>query len=166
MKIFIVGFMGSGKTSCGKKISRKLNLKFYDLDEYVETNEEKTISEIFETFGESYFRRIEQKYLRQLFKKENIVVATGGGTPCYFSNMDEINENGISIYLKMSNKALFSRLADSAEKRPLLKNMDEQLLVEFIENTMDKRKKYYDKASIVIEALSININDLCEKLVI
>ncbi len=146
--------MGSGKTSCGEKIARKLSMDFYDLDAYIEANEGETISGIFKSSGEIYFRKKEQEYLGKLFQKENIVVATGGGTPCYFSNMAEINKNGISVYLKMSNKALLSRLAGSSDNRPLLKNINKEHLLEFIEKTMDERTKFYNKANIVVSGLN------------
>src|SRR5690606_34726901 len=115
--IYIVGYMGSGKTTFGKRLAAKLNMAFVDLDNLIEVTEGKTINEIFELKGESYFREKEKEIL-QTTVFVNTVVATGGGTPCFFDNMSWMNTNGKTIYLKMTAQALESRLKFDKNNRP------------------------------------------------
>src|SRR5688500_7831796 len=110
MKIFLLGYMGCGKSSAGKKLANKLGFEFIDLDEMIEKQYQKSVSEIFETEGENKFREYEHNCLKGLLDKENIVISLGGGTPCYYNNMELINTHGTSIYLKMSTEVLASRL--------------------------------------------------------
>ncbi len=160
MKIFLTGFMGSGKSSYGKRLARTMGFNFIDLDEYIESQENLKISEIFNKYGEEYFRKIEQKHLRSLLRKDDIVISTGGGTACYFTNMDEINSGGISIYLEMSNKALLNRLESSKKKRPKISNMNPEEMYEFIEKTMIEREPFYNKAKIKVNALGLDVKEL------
>src|SRR5215217_1973749 len=108
--VFLIGFMGSGKTFVGKKLAQLLKTTFIDLDEVIEKSEEKTISQIFSQNGEEFFRERESHYLKSLSERSNVVIATGGGTPCFHDNMKWMNENGITIYLKAKSEILFDRL--------------------------------------------------------
>src|SRR5688500_7926474 len=101
MKVFLIGFMGSGKSTVGKKLAQKMTLDFIDLDAYIEKQRQKTISYFFENFGEEKFREIERDALAELLEKDNVVISTGGGTPCFFDNMEKIKKNGISVYIEM-----------------------------------------------------------------
>jgi shikimate kinase len=117
-KIFITGYMGSGKSTAGKKLASELGYEFIDLDHFIETEYKQTIPEIFASKGEKEFRSMENNTLKKVLeKKKDAVVACGGGTPCYFNNMELMNNNGITIYLKMSVDALVSRLLQAKEKR-------------------------------------------------
>lgn len=149
MKFFLIGFMGSGKTYVGKRIAKELDLPFYDLDEYIQEKEGKSINEIFEKKGEEYFRQIERMCLRDTGIIGDAVVACGGGTPCYFDNLEWINETGTSIYLQTPVNILVNRLLHEQSKRPLIAGKSKAELEEFITEKMKDRTPYYLKADIV-----------------
>jgi len=150
MKIYLLGFMGSGKSFIGKRLAKKLDMDFIDLDHYIEQMEGLTISQLFENKSEKGFRQIEKKYLQSLSPKENTIIACGGGTPCFYNNMKWMNENGLTIYLKSSNRLLFHRLKQGKSKRPLLKNLSDNGLKEFIKMKMEERASQYEEAEIVV----------------
>ena len=155
MRIFLIGFMACGKTYLGRIIAEKLNYTFVDLDIWIEKEMKLSINEIFKTKGELFFRKLEKKYLSEITQKfKKIVVATGGGTPCFFDNLEFINKNGISIYLKTKEQILFNRLILEKYKRPLVKNKTKQELMDFIKKTLKKRKKYYLKADFTVSVSS------------
>jgi shikimate kinase len=164
MRIYLIGYMGSGKSSRGAELAAKLGFTFIDLDAMIEKEAKKTISEIFNDSGEQVFRELERTALRKTFKKNNIVVATGGGTPCFFDNLKEMREHGTTIYLKASNGLLFHRLALSKEERPLLKDLKDVELVLQIKDQMAFREPFYEKANYEIEALDLKANDLVKLL--
>lgn len=149
MKIFIIGFMGSGKSTLGKPVAREMECEFVDLDRYLEEQEQSTIADVFRDKGESYFRELERRYLMELSEKENLVLATGGGTPCFFDNMDMMNRLGVTVYLKQDPEILVSRLLKSHRERPLIKGMDRVELVEYISKELVRREEFYNKASII-----------------
>jgi shikimate kinase len=117
-KIFIVGYMGSGKSTAGKKLASKLGFEFIDLDHYIENEFGQTVPEIFKTKGENEFRAMEHNALKKLVLKENVVISCGGGTPCYYGNMELMNNHGTTIYLKMSAETLAHRLLNAKDNRP------------------------------------------------
>lgn len=143
MRYFLVGFMGCGKTYWGRKWSEENNLKHFDLDEEIEKQQQKSIPEIFEQQGEDAFRKIETAALKQFFKQDNFILSCGGGTPCFFSNMKEMNNAGVTIYLKSSPADLVLRLKDEKETRPLIAGMDNHVLEEFITDKLQQREPYY-----------------------
>ncbi|HNZ43738.1 MAG TPA: shikimate kinase [Bacteroidales bacterium] len=150
MIIFLTGFMGCGKSSIGLKLAQKISAPFIDMDEQIESRSGKSITEIFHSQGESVFREMEKEVITQLVKsRDNIVVATGGGTACFFDNMEVMNKNGISVYIKTSPELLFSRLKDDARNRPLLTGQKD--LKTFITKKLAERKKYYKKSKYIIE---------------
>ena len=149
MKYFLIGFMGSGKTYVGKQLAQELKIPFYDLDEYLEEKEGKRINEIFETKGETYFRQLERMCLRDFGIIGEAVIACGGGTPCYFDNLEWINEAGISIYLQTPVKILSERLLREQSKRPLIKEKSESELDNFIEEKLKERVDFYTQTSII-----------------
>ncbi|MFN8259220.1 MAG: shikimate kinase [Bacteroidales bacterium] len=165
MRIYLVGMMGSGKTTIGKKLAKRLLYNFYDLDELIEKREGITISTIFEQKGEEYFRHIEQQVLRETFKFGNTVISTGGGTPCFFDNINEINRNGVSIYLNTDIDLLMSRLVSGIKHRPLLKNKTNEELKEYLENLLSQRILHYKKAHLIFNAKDITTDKLLEVLV-
>jgi len=164
MRIFLVGFMGCGKTSIGRKLAARLNTDFIDLDDYIERNAGKSIREIFETDGEDQFRSYEHKSLMDLNNIDNIIVATGGGAPCFSGNMDLINESGLSIYIEMDPLSLANRLKNSTTERPLISGKSEEELLEFIKTSLQQREKTYKKSKITIQGLNLSLNLILKKI--
>lgn len=165
MRIFLLGFMGSGKSSLGKKLAKQLAFNFIDLDVMIERKAGLTINEIFENSGEEKFRDLEHECLKDSLNFDNVVIATGGGTPCFYDNMEMINNNGISLYIKLSTYALISRLFDNKAKRPLLKQAEnKQEFQKFIYDLFATREKYYLQAQMIVEGDKIKVNEIIEML--
>ena len=152
MKIVLLGYMASGKSTIGREISKKLDMKFIDLDDYISKREKRTISEIFKVEGEIYFRRIESLYLGEILNsKDSFILSLGGGTPCYSNNMELIlNSDASSIYIKASIKTLVSRLIAEKNKRPLVADLEDDKLIEFVAKHLFERRFFYEQASITI----------------
>jgi shikimate kinase len=161
MIIFLIGFMGAGKSSLGKRLANKLELPFIDSDKAIEEIEQLTISEIFEKKGESYFRTREKEWLQSLNEKD-VVIALGGGTPCQDGNIELINGLGTSIYIQMNVDLLANRLVSAKGKRPLIEKYkgkpDE--LKEFIRETLAEREVFYKQANIQFAGDNINSEKL------
>ncbi len=156
MKIILLGYMGSGKTTIGTQLAKKLYQDFTDLDEYIEKKENKTITEIFKEKGEIYFRKIEHTYLKKFINEnDTYVLSLGGGTPCYANNMNIISKETDlhSIYLKASVGTLYDRLKNNSSKRPLLAKLTKESLIEYIAKHLFERNIYYEKAK---HRISIN----------
>ncbi|MDR6968323.1 shikimate kinase [Flavobacterium arsenatis] len=149
-KIIILGYMGSGKTTIAKLLSEKINLKVLDLDKIIEERLNLSVKTIFETKGEIYFRKIEHQIFSELMKNdESMILSLGGGTPCYAENHLLLNGEGVtSIYLKASIETLFERLSDAKSERPLLSEMEEEKMKEFIAKHLFDRIFYYNQATI------------------
>jgi len=162
MKIFLIGYMGSGKSTVGNILSQSLKMDFIDFDRYIENGTSKTISEIFETEGEDEFRNLENKYLKEVLLMNNVVVSLGGGTPCFFNNMELINKSGISVYLEMSVYSLVKRISKTKRKRPLIQRMNTADLKYFIEAHLEKRKLIYSKAHHIIDSENKSPEQLAE----
>jgi shikimate kinase len=148
MKIILVGYMGSGKTAVGRNLAKSLGINFLDLDAYIEKELTASIKEIFATKGELYFRKKEHEYLRQVLQKEeSLVVGTGGGTPCYSGNMQLLTDTTPHVfYLKVSISGLLSRLQKEKEQRPLLSDISDEDLPEFIGKHLFERNPFYTMA--------------------
>tara|TARA_B100000809_G_scaffold184049_1_gene181992 strand:+ start:55 stop:564 length:510 start_codon:yes stop_codon:yes gene_type:complete len=160
-KIFLIGFMGSGKTTLGKKLAKKLDKPFFDLDVEIEKSESLTINQLFEKYGETHFRELESKMFRALIiNNESFVLSLGGGTPCIQSNMDLVKSSGASIYLKYNAGILASRLIGAKAERPLIKNLDETELKEFITNKLSEREPFYNQCKFTIEKNNVRVEDL------
>ncbi len=151
-RLFLIGYMGSGKTTIGKLLSKKLGLQFVDLDLFIENRYRKSVTQLFAEKGESVFREIEHKTLVEISEFENIVVSTGGGTPCFYDNMSLMNQSGITIYLKVSENELSKRLAIIKQNRPLVKNKNKEELRSFINENLSKRESFYNQASLIFDA--------------
>ncbi|HOG57784.1 MAG TPA: shikimate kinase [Bacteroidales bacterium] len=147
-KIFLIGFMGSGKTTTGKKLASRLSWKFIDLDEFIEEDKGMPVAEIFETQGEDWFRTVEAEALRTVAKADNTVISTGGGTPCFYENMEFMLQNGLTVYLRMTPESLARRLARSSAGRPLLKDIDKEELETYIRTKLAEREPWYSMAEI------------------
>ena len=165
MKIFFIGFMGSGKTYWGKQVSEKLRLPFFDLDEQIVSHEDKSIAEIFSTNGEEYFRLLEKEILHIITEShENFVMACGGGAPCYYNNIEYMNQAGTTIWINTSIETLFQRLVKEKETRPLIKNLSNEHLKGFIIKKFSDRKIYYEQADIIIDEDPVRLENLVEKI--
>ena len=152
MKIVLLGYMASGKSTIGREISKKLDMKFIDLDDYISKREKRSISEIFKVEGEIYFRKIEGSYLGEILNsKDSFILSLGGGTPCYSNNMELIlNSEASSIYIKASIKTLVSRLTAEKSKRPLVAKLEDDNLIEFVAKHLFERSFFYEQAFITI----------------
>lgn len=151
MTIFLLGLMGSGKTWSGTRLAERLNLPFVDLDEDIEQGEGAAIAEIFERSGEAGFRLLEREYLHRLAGLAAAVVATGGGTPCFFDNLDWMNKHGTTVYLKTPVALLYSRLLTAREARPLLREIPPSQLEAYLKDLLQRREPFYQKAQITVE---------------
>ncbi len=149
-RIYIVGFMGSGKTTAGKNLASLLGWTFKDLDKTIEEKTGWTIPEIFAEQGEAEFRRIETATLRELESCNRVIISTGGGAPCHDDNMEFMLTSGITIYLKLTPEQLCLRLADSKTERPLIKGLSEGELLTFIEGKLSQRQQFYERAEIIL----------------
>jgi shikimate kinase len=164
MKIFLIGFMGSGKTTLGRKLAARMNYEFIDLDHVLEKQVELSIAEYFQFFGEDSFRKMESQVLKKTPSPENAVISTGGGLPCFFDNMEWMKANGRVVYLKLAPKTLADRLEGGKEERPLLQGKHGESLVSFIEEKLADREKYYMEANIIADGLSLTAEKLEEIL--
>lgn len=166
-KIVLVGYMGCGKSSVGKKLALKRKFSFFDLDELIEKNENLTVNEIFSTKGEIYFRKIENIVLTEVLEiKESIVLSVGGGTPCYFNNHELFNQEGVvSIYLKATAPTLANRLLYEKNTRPLLANLSEVELLDYINKHLFDRSYYYHHAKYVINVDDKSIDQIVSEII-
>lgn len=164
-KIFLIGFMGSGKSTLGKKIAKQIGYSFFDLDAEIENDEKRTITEIFNCDGEKYFRNLESKKISSLKDNHNnLVVALGGGTPCFNNNMETIKELGPTIYLKYNPGILASRLLNAKTKRPLIANKTNEEVKVFVEELLRERELVYLQSSLRIEGNNITSNQVVDLL--
>lgn len=149
-RIYLIGFMGSGKSHIGKLLSLKMGYNFIDLDVEIE-KKGMSISEIFNQKGEDYFRQLESEMLLKTINSTKTVISCGGGTPCFFDNMEWMNRNGITIFLNPATEILVERLKLEKEKRPLLLNKTEDEIYYFIEQLLERRIEFYQKANFEIK---------------
>jgi len=156
VRIFLIGYMGAGKTTLGKTLARECGLTFVDLDWYIEERRHKTISELFAEKGEEGFRELERQMLHEASAFEDVIISTGGGTPCFFDNMEFMNANGITVFLDVRTPVLFNRLRVARQQRPILANKNDEELLQFIENALAGRKCHYNKAQHIFNADELN----------
>lgn len=159
--IILLGYMCAGKTTVGKTLAKSLNRSFYDLDWYIEERYHKRIPEIFEEKGEQGFRELERRMLHEVAEFEDIILACGGGTPCFFDNMDYMNSRAITIFLKASPEIILTHLKLSHTVRPLLQNKNDKELAVFIEQQLKERMPYYSHAHYTF---NVNILDDYNKI--
>lgn len=151
-RIFLIGYMGAGKTTLGKAFARSLGLTFIDLDWYIEERFHKTVRQIFEERTEEGFRELEKRMLHEVADFEDVVIATGGGTPCFFDNVEYMNQKGETVFLDVSQEVLFRRLKVAKQQRPLLSQKNDEELRVFIADALGKRLPHYSKAKHVFRA--------------
>jgi shikimate kinase len=164
MRIFLIGFMGSGKTHWGKQVAQRLSLPFFDLDEVIVTAEQRTIPDIFSESGEEYFRGKEREVLEDLVDKNtNMVLSCGGGTPCFFNNIEFMKKYGTAVWLNTHVDVLLHRLMKERVQRPLLKDIADDDLKHFIIRKLNERRMYYELADVVIDKEdAISMNDFIQ----
>ena len=155
MKLFLLGMMGSGKTYWVKKLSKKLKTGGYDLDFLIESHEERTIAEIFAEDGEEYFRKSESKILRWFGEKKSFVMAAGGGTPCFHDNMEWMNKQGVTVWIDEPIETLVERLKPEKDHRPLIKNLTDAELGDFLSGKLTERMPWYAQAKHRLQGLDI-----------
>ncbi len=149
--IFLIGFMGVGKSTLARKIAHKINYRFIDTDIYIENKFRTSVENIIGSLGIDAFRRMERDILLEITRLKKCIVATGGGLPCFYNNMEVIKKNGFSIYIYYSTDIIFYRLKNAKTQRPLIKGMDDLQLKTFIVNTLEEREVFYNRADCIIK---------------
>lgn len=160
-RIILIGYMGAGKTTVGKALAKELHMPFYDLDWYIESRMHKTVKAIFDERGEAGFRKIEYNMLHEVAEFEDIIISCGGGTPCFFDNIDYMNRQGETVYLKATPEVLYGHLKMGKTIRPLLLNKTADEVQVFIREQLAQREPYYSKAKYVLD---VNLLDDYEKI--
>ncbi|MDX2442794.1 MAG: shikimate kinase [Bacteroidales bacterium] len=164
MRIFLIGFMGAGKSKLGRSLANNIGVDFIDLDDEIARIHNQSISKIFEEKGESGFREIEKEVLKDWIKRDNYLMACGGGTPCYKNNMDLMNASGSTVYLDVPSEVLLSRLSNSKVNRPLIQGMTKSELEIYIDNKINERKPYYLKSKIWINPIETSLDTIVTSL--
>lgn len=159
-KIFLVGFMGCGKSKLGKAVANKLGLPFLDLDDLIEVKNQMSIPELFAAFGEDGFREREKQTLQEGAIANDAIIATGGGAPCFFDNMDWMNKNGVTVFIDTPVKVLADRLINARVERPLVKGKSYEELVVFIETKLEERRPFYSQAQVILKGVDLSADDL------
>ena len=156
MRVYLVGYMGSGKSTIGRELASMLGLTLIDLDHYLENKYFKTIPQIFAEEGEDSFRRKEQAVLHEVSTFDSVIVATGGGAPCFFDNMEVMNRTGFCIFLDVDTEELVERLTLAKIERPIIKGKSHEELADFIDGMMEKRRPFYEKAKYILKGKNIS----------
>ena len=162
-RIILIGYMGSGKTTVGKALSKETGMMFYDLDWYIESRMRKSVSQIFAEKGEEGFRKIEYNMLHEVAEFEDVIISCGGGTPCFFDNMDYLNQQGDVVYLKATPETLYKHLLMAKVERPLLKDKTPEELIAYITEHLKEREPFYGKARHILD---VNVLDNYDKIAI
>ncbi|MDZ7737539.1 MAG: shikimate kinase [Bacteroidales bacterium] len=164
MTVYMIGFMGSGKSTLGKRLASSAGWKFYDLDSRIEDKEGRTVADIFTQDGEDYFREAEAAALRNMPDDKDMVVACGGGTPCYKDNMDFMNKTGVTVYLKLDVETLAQRLMNARKSRPLIRGMAQDELLKYIDGLLAEREKFYKRSQLIVDGMKAEPGRLVELL--
>ena len=160
-RIFLIGYMGAGKTTVGKALSKEMGIPFYDLDWYIESRRHKSVSALFSELGEEAFRKIEYNMLHEVAEFEDVIISCGGGTPCFFDNIDYMNQQGQVVYLKATPEVLNNHLRMAKVERPLLKGKSPDELIAYIREHLQEREPYYSKARYTLD---VSLLDNYEKI--
>ncbi len=160
-RIILVGYMGSGKTTIGRQLAMALGISFYDLDWYIEMRYRRSVAQIFRESGEDGFRQMERNMLHEVAEFENIVLSCGGGTPCFFDNMQYMNTLAETVYLKARPNVLAMHLKMGKVERPLIKGKNETDLLAYIEESLAKREPFYAQAKHIVD---VNLLDNYDKI--
>ena len=163
-RIFLIGFMGSGKTTTGSQLARILGYEFVDMDQMIEDTAGMSVPEIFSELGEEVFRKWEHKILLELCKEEKLVVASGGGAPCHGNMMSTMKSNGITVYIKLPPSVIKDRLMLSKTERPLIRGKSEEELLRFINSLLGTRESYYNQAHYIVDGTKLDPESLASHL--
>lgn len=161
IRVILIGYMGAGKTTVGKALAKELNVPFYDLDWYIETRMHRTVKQLFDERGEEGFRKVERNMLHEVAEFENVVLSCGGGTPCFADNVDYMNEQGQTVYLKARPEVLYQHLKMGRSVRPLLLGKSPQEMETYIRAQLAHREQYYSRAR---HTLDVNLMDNFDKI--
>ena len=158
--IILVGFPGAGKTTIGNKLAKRLNRPFVDLDAAIEIHYKASIPHLFQQYGEFAFRKCERAVLKNILKQDSLVLATGGGAPCFEDNMDIMTASGLTVYIKLPKDMLVERLRHSHRIRPNTSYLSDSALQKYVEDTLPEREKYYNQAQIIVSGENLNLEEL------
>lgn len=164
VRVYLIGYMASGKSWLGKELASATVLDFLDLDELFESRYKVSILDFFEKYGEPLFRKLERELLHETMDSDNLVISTGGGAPCYFDNMDIILKSGTSLYLRMEIPELIGRIKGIKKKRPLLKNVSSARLEGYIRDQLVEREPYYLRANYVFNGPDYSVENIIKVL--
>jgi shikimate kinase len=165
MKIFLIGFMGCGKTHWARLLSQKLSFPFFDLDEKIVEHENKSVAEIFDNEGEEYFRLLEKDVLHLLSEShDSFVMATGGGTPCFYNNIDYLKKQGTVVWINCSTDCLYQRLIKEKSQRPLISDIPDDELKSYIVRKYSSRKIFYQQANVILPEEHVTIENMVSKI--
>ena len=164
MRIFLVGFMGAGKSVIGRRLASALNLSFYDLDSEIEAKYHTSVSSIFEKYDEQCFRKLETAVLQSFSEENGFVMSCGGGTPCFNGNMELMNSFGMTVYIKLPPNVLVARISESVKKRPLTQGKSEEELLSYVESMLRNREQFYSLAKITIDGEGLDKEELVEQI--
>ncbi len=164
MRIFLIGYMGCGKSTLGRRLAADMGIQFIDMDSYIEERNYKTVPQIFAEEGEAEFRKKERKALEELTEFTDVVIATGGGAPCFFDNMELMNQSGVTVFLNIDPTILAGRLLKSKTERPLIKGKSREELIAFIHESLQKRSPFYEKAALQITKPDVETDTVIEQL--
>ena len=151
MRIYLVGYMGAGKTTAAKRLANRLGLECYDTDHLFEEKYRISVDDFFKKYDEPLYRKLESQILKSTESLDNAVIATGGGTACFYDNIDWMNEHGLTIFLKISPKTVVDRVSHSKTKRPLARDKSIEELTEFVQHNYTERMPFYEKAKLVFK---------------
>lgn len=164
MRLFLIGYKNCGKTTMGKKLANRLNMEFIDLDEFIEQREKKSIPELYTELGDDDFRVVEWRALKEIVKRDNLVVSTGGGAPCHCDNMNLMEKYGQVIYIKLDSDMLVSRLKTATKDRPIVLNKSEEELQDYIKNLRYKCEHHYTRAKYIVDGKDITVDRILDAL--
>ncbi|WP_163325624.1 shikimate kinase [Draconibacterium mangrovi] len=164
MRVYLIGYMGCGKSRLGRLLSEHMGVPFIDMDDYIEERNCKTVPQIFADHGEVGFRERERKALEELAEFTDVIIATGGGAPCFFDNIDLMNKTGKTVFLNIDPAILADRLMNSKTERPLIKGKSREELVAFIDETLKKRKQFYSQAQLEITEPDLSLERIQEMI--
>lgn len=165
MRIYIIGYMGAGKSTVGKRLANRLDVPFVDLDDAFESKYRYSIPRFFEHFGEERFREFEHQCLKEITDEHNTaVISTGGGTACYHNNLELMKENGTTVYLKMHPKSLAHRLNHARRLRPVIRDINNDDMLRFVEDQLYERETFYNQADHIVKGEDLDMKNLIIKL--